>query len=104
MELKQDHNRDPGLIEDGLTSHQSSIESEVFEENEDKFTQLLGLPTISIETIYQSYKEKDVTVLNLMREHNNFVTVYEGYPEFLTMLTHGSIFDRNRVFKPNSWS
>jgi len=23
-----------------------------------------------------------------MREHSNFIAVYEGYPEFLTMLTH----------------
>ena len=39
-----------------------------------------------------------------MREHNNFVEVYEGYPEYLTMLTHGSIMDKNRIFKPNPWS
>jgi len=39
-----------------------------------------------------------------MREHSNFITVYEGYPEFLTMLTHKSILDKNKLFKPNQWS
>jgi len=39
-----------------------------------------------------------------MREHSNFITVYEGYPEFLTMLTHKSILDKNRIFKVNQWS
>jgi hypothetical protein len=39
-----------------------------------------------------------------MKEQNNFITAYEGYPEFLTMLTHGSIFDKNKIFKPNLWS
>ena len=50
------------------------------------------------------YKESDRTVLDLMREHSNFITVYEGYPEFLTRLTHRSILDKNRLFKVNSWS
>ena len=38
-------------------------ESDVFKENPNKFTQLLGLPRISIETIYQGYKEKDANVI-----------------------------------------
>jgi len=37
----------------------------------------------------------------MMREHSNFIAIYEGYPEFLTQLTHRSILDKNRLFKPN---
>ena len=40
----------------------------------------------------------------MMRDHSNFIAVYEGYPEFLTMLTQRSILDKNRLFKPNKWS
>ena len=39
-----------------------------------------------------------------MREHSNFIAIYEGYPEFITLLTHRSILDKNRIFKVNSWS
>ncbi len=39
-----------------------------------------------------------------MQEHSNFIAMYEGYPEFLTVLTHRSILDKNRLFKVNSWS
>lgn len=39
-----------------------------------------------------------------MKENANFITIYEGYPEFLTRLTHRSIIDKNKLFKPNSWS
>lgn len=39
-----------------------------------------------------------------MAEHSHFIAVHEGYPEFLTRLTHRSIIDKNRLFKPNSWS
>ena len=42
--------------------------------------------------------------MQLIREQVNFAQVYEGYPEYLTQLTHGSILDLNRVFKPNKWS
>ena len=65
---------------------------------------MLGLPTLTIETIYQAYRERDTNVLQLMKEHSNFIAAYEGYPEFLTMLTHKSIVDKNRIFKVNSWS
>ena len=39
-----------------------------------------------------------------MGEHAHFIELHEGYPEFLTRLTHGSIMDKNREFKPNPWS
>ena len=65
---------------------------------------MLGLPQITIETIYQSYRDKDRDIIRVMKEQSNFLTVYEGHPEFLTMHTHRSILDKNRIFKPNSWS
>jgi len=39
---------------------------------------------VTIESIYANYKEKDTMILKLMNENSNFVTSYEGYPEFLT--------------------
>lgn len=39
-----------------------------------------------------------------MSEHSHFIATHEGYPEFLTRLTHHSITNKNRVFKPNDWS
>jgi len=39
-----------------------------------------------------------------MNEHQHFIAVHEGYPEFLTRLTHESIMDKNRLFKANPWS
>ena len=62
------------------------------------------MPKITLETIYKQNREGDPNILNLMREHSNFVTVYEGYPEFLTLLTHKSIVDKNRLFKVSPWS
>lgn len=46
------------------------------------------MPKITIESIYKGYIEKDTNVIQLMQEHSNFIAMYEGYPEFLTMLTH----------------
>ena len=93
-----------GPIDDGLSSEMSLDEAEYYKTDDNQFTQLLGLPQVTIETIYQSYREKDQNVIKLMREHSNFIAIYEGYPEFLTMLTHRSILDKNRLFKPNKWS
>jgi hypothetical protein len=47
--------------------------------------------------------EKDQTVIEMMIENSNFVTTYEGYPEFLTHLIKKSI-KNNTIFKPNTWS
>jgi len=47
--------------------------------------------------------EKDQAVIELMNENANFVTAYEGYPEFLTHLIKKSI-KNNTIFKPNNWS
>ena len=93
-----------GPIDDGLSSEMSLDEAEYYKTDDNQFTQLLGLPQVTIETIYQSYREKDQNVIKLMREHSNFIAIYEGYPEFLTMLTNRSILDKNRLFKPNKWS
>ena len=79
-------------------------EDDYLKEEQNQFSQLLGLPKITLESIYKQNRESDPNILNLMREHSNFITVYEGYPEFLTMLTHKSIVDKNRLFKVSPWS
>lgn len=38
-----------------------------------------------------------------MKEHANFIAMYEGYPEYLTQLTHQSILSKNKTFKTNTW-
>jgi len=58
-------------------------EIDLLNNQENVFQQLLGLPEISIETLYLQYKEKDKTIIKLMNEHTNFIQVHEGYPEFL---------------------
>lgn len=65
---------------------------------------MLGLPQITIESIYQGYREKDHNILKVMGEHAHFIEVHEGYPEFLTRLTHRSIITKNQCFKPSPWS
>ncbi len=89
-------------INDGIGS---DLEEDDFgKSNENNFTKLLGLSSITLESIYQTYREKDHSVLKQMAEFSHFITVHEGYPEFLTQLTHRSIIDQNRLFKPNPWS
>jgi hypothetical protein len=39
-----------------------------------------------------------------MNEHSHFIALHEGYPEFLTRLTHRSIMDKSKDFAQNSWS
>ena len=68
------------------------------------FQQLLGLPEISIETLYMQYKEKDKTIIKLMNEHTNFIQVHEGYPEFLNFQQGGSGSVNMKTFKPCPWS
>ena len=83
----------------------SDLEEDDFgKSNENNFTKLLGLSSITLESIYQTYREKDHSVLKQMAEFSHFINVHEGYPEFLTRLTHRSIIDQNRLFKPNPWS
>jgi len=36
-----------------------------------------------------------------MSEHSHFIAIHEGYPEFLTRLTHKSLISKQRNFKPN---
>lgn len=58
-----DKNYQPKLNDHMSSDEDALSESDVFKENPNKFTQLLGLPRISIETIYQGYKEKDANVI-----------------------------------------
>ena len=60
-------------------------EMDIMNKQENVFQTLLGLPEISIETLYMAFREKDKTILNLMREQTNFIQVHEGYPEFLNI-------------------
>ena len=53
-------------------------------ESEGGFAAVLGLPTITVETLYQQYKEKDEVIIELMNEQSNYIKLYEGYPEFIT--------------------
>ena len=48
-------------------------ETDLIEKQDNVFQTLLGLPEISIETLYMAAKEKDKTILNLMSEHTNFI-------------------------------
>ena len=74
----------PEANEDGDESDDSAVaEIRAMEEKDNVFQQLLGLPEISIETLYMQYKEKDKTIIKLMNEHTNFIQVHEGYPEFI---------------------
>lgn len=68
------------------------------------FQQLLGLPEITIETLYMASKEKDKTILHLMNEHTNFIAIHEGYPEFLNFQQGGTNGNLMRDFKVNPWS
>jgi hypothetical protein len=45
-----------------------------------------------------------MNVINIMQEHNNFITCFEGYPQFITRLAEDSILPNNKVFKLNPWS
>lgn len=65
---------------------------------------MLGLPQITLESIYLTYKQNDLNIIKLMADHSHFIQIHEGYPEFLTKLTHRSIIDKNRTFKVNPWS
>ena len=74
----------PEVDEADMDSEDSTLnEINKLENEENVFQQLLGLPEISIETLYMQYKEKDKTIIKLMNEHTNFIQVHEGYPEFL---------------------
>ena len=69
---------------DDLSSYDSDMdEAKMMEQTENVFQQLLGLPEVSIETLYLQHKEKDKNVLKLMNEHTNFIQIHEGYPEFI---------------------
>ena len=71
---------------------------------ENVFQQLLGLPEISVETLYMQYKEKDKEIIKIMNEQTNFIQIHEGYPEFLNNLQGGSGSPSMRSFKPCPWS
>lgn len=74
-------------------------------EDDNAFQQLLGMPEISLESLYQNFKEKDKDVLSIMNEQVNFTQVHEGYPEFLMQLQGGNEGGKNkRIFTVNPWS
>lgn len=52
---------------------------------------MMGMNKITIEQLYAGYKQNDTYILELMNENANFITVYEGYPEFLTQLVQKSV-------------
>ena len=58
------------MLMDGMDSdsqsRKSGAESELCSDEANKFTQMLGLPQITLESIYQCYKEKDLNVIKLM--------------------------------------
>ena len=58
-------------MNESINSDMSEID--IHQKEENVFQALLGLPEISIETLYQAAKEKDKTILNLMNEHTNFI-------------------------------
>jgi hypothetical protein len=91
-------------LDDHLSEDSSSEPQFMQTEEDDQFTKLLGVNKITIETIYQGYSEKDHNVLELMKEHSHFLATHEGYPEYLTQLTHHSILSKNKCFKLNPWS
>ena len=79
-------------------------EMKVLKAQENVFQQLLGLPEISIESLYMQYKEKDKDIIKIMNEQTNFITIHEGYPEFLNNLQGGSGSAAMKSFKPCPWS
>ena len=62
---------DEDLGEPSINSEMS--EMDILNRQENVFQTLLGLPEISIETLYLAFREKDKTILNLMREQTNFI-------------------------------
>ena len=88
----------------GEGSENSSVGDVRLNTEENVFQHLLGLPEISIETLYMQYKEKDKDIMKLMNEHTNFMQIHEGYPEYLTCLQGGSGGSEMKRFKPCPWS
>ena len=55
-------------LDDGLTSEDSQHEDSYLKNDENQFSNMLGLPQITIETIYQSYRDKDRDIIRVMKE------------------------------------
>jgi len=80
-------------------------ENEYFEQDGGAFQALLGLPEITLESLYANYREKDKDVVQYMNEHSNFIQIHEGYPEFLMSLQGGNEGAKKaRTFQVNPWS
>jgi hypothetical protein len=77
-----------------------------FQPEENEFIKLLGLPEISIESLFAQYKDKDKEIGKIMNEHANFTQVYEGYPEFIHFTAHskGTHGRNNNSFRLSPWS
>ena len=86
MKTNEEEKKEEELEADNEGSIDSDMtEMDLLNGQENMFQQLLGLPEISIETLYMASKEKDKTIVHLMNEHTNFIQVHEGYPEFLNI-------------------
>lgn len=72
-------------------------------DSEGGFAAVLGLPTITVETLYQQYKEKDEAILEFMNEHANYIKLYEGYPELLVDM-QGLSSSKLANYKFSDWS
>ena len=66
-EEEEDANAAGGSINSDMS------EMDIIQNADNVFQTLLGLPEISIETLYMAAKEKDSTILHLMNEHTNFI-------------------------------
>lgn len=62
-----------GAQQDTMSINSETTRMDVLNNQENVFQQLLGLPEISIETLYMAAKEKDKTIIHLMNEHTNFI-------------------------------
>lgn len=72
-------------------------------DSEPGFAAVLGLPPITVESLYLQYKEKDETIIDIMNENANYVRIYEGYPDFLIEL-QGLQSQKLCTYKFSDWS
>jgi hypothetical protein len=73
------------------------------EEGAQGFAAVLGLPQITVETLFKQYKEKDEVILELMNEQANYVKMFEGYPDNLLEM-QGLQSSKLSNYKFSDWS
>ena len=70
-------------VENQQKGRASGSKTNLSETEGDKgFAAVLGLPPITVESLYMQYKEKDESIIDIMNENANYIRIYEGYPEF----------------------